>query len=124
MFQVLRKSGAQPIIIGKNLAQQLGLRANNPCLYSIVSLIGGNKYVISQIKASLHLIIGVGDEPTNVHISLKFENLRLTNYHILFSNKSNILLILGWTTRFTKFGYIHDGPQMMDMNLYLLHLLP
>lgn len=90
-------SGAQPVIIGKNLAQQLHLRATHPCLYSIPTLNGSNKYVMSQMEAASHLIIRVGDGPTNAHIPLKSTNMGLTNYNILFSSKFHLILkqILG-----------------------------
>ena len=61
-LRVMMDSGAQPVMIGKGLAGNLGLTPTNldPCPFTIVTSVGGTERAIGYTKTPLCLVFNVG----------------------------------------------------------------
>ena len=83
--RVLMDTGAQPVMIGKLLADVLGLTASDlkPCPFTILTSLGGTEWATGQTKEPIHLIFHVEAGPTYSHLFLKCMVTRATNYNIL-----------------------------------------
>ena len=89
-LRVMMDSGAQPIMIGKRLANNLGLTPTNldPCPLTIVTSVRGIERATSYTKTSLRLIFNVGARPTYTHLSMKCVVTNATNYDILVGQQA------------------------------------
>ena len=71
-LRVMLDSRAQPVMIGKQLAQDLGLSAIDlePCPFTIITSVGGKETAIGYTRQPLQLMFGVGSGPVFSHVSL------------------------------------------------------
>ena len=99
---VMLDSGAQPVMIGKQLAKDLGLRADDlePCPFSIVTSVGGTEKAMGYTRSPLRLMFYVGPGPLYSHVSLQCAVTDATNYDILVGQQALYPLGFGvdnWT---------------------------
>ena len=71
-LRVMLDSGAQPIMIGKHLAQDLGIVASDlePCPFTIVTSVEGTETALDYTRHPLQLMFGVGSGQLFTHVSL------------------------------------------------------
>jgi hypothetical protein len=88
--RVMMDSGAQPVMIGKGLADSLKLTPTNldPCPFKIVISVGGTERATSYTKIPLRLIFNVGAGPTYTHLSIKCIVTNATNHDILVGQQA------------------------------------
>jgi len=81
---VLLDIGAQPVMLGKLLAQSLGLLSCNldPCPVTIATSLGGMEQPMGLTKELLRLQFNV-DTDAFTHISLRYVVTSATSYDIL-----------------------------------------
>jgi hypothetical protein len=89
-LRVMLDSGAQPVMIGKQLAQDLGLVASDlePCPFTIVTSVGGTETALGYTRHPLQLMFGVGSGPLFTHVSLQCAVTGATNYDILVGQQA------------------------------------
>ena len=87
---MMMDKGAQLVMFGKPLAQDLGLIGANlePCPFTIVTLVGGIEHATSYTKEPLHLIFHFGFGPFYSHLSLKCVVTNATNYNLLLGQQA------------------------------------
>lgn len=98
------ESDAQPVMISKRLAYKLGLNTTNlkPCLFTIVTLVGGREYAINYTRQPLHLIFCIGPRYLYLHLSLQYGVTSATNYDILVGQQA--LYSFGFNLDFGRVG--------------------
>ena len=89
-LRVLLDSGAQPVMIGKRLADDLGLTVADfePCPFTILTSLGGTERATGITRNPLQLIFRVGNGPTYCHLSLRCAITGATNYDILVGQQA------------------------------------
>ena len=109
-LRVMMDSGAQPVMIGKGLADSLGLTPANldPCPFTIVTSVGGTERATGYTKAPLRLIFNVGAWPTYTHLSMKCVVTNATNYDILVGQQALYPLGFG-LDNWTEEAWIRPG---------------
>jgi hypothetical protein len=109
-LRVMMDSGAQPVMIGKGLADSLALTPANldPCPFTIVTSVGGTKRATGYTKTPLRLIFNVGAGPTYTHLSMKCVVTNATNYDILVGQQALYPLGFG-LDNWTEEAWIRPG---------------
>jgi len=99
-------SGAQPSMIGKKLAQELGLTVVDlvPCPFTIVTSIRGTNQATSYTKQPLQLILCIGPRPLTHICCYNVHSLVLPIIIFWLVNKHFIPLILVLIIRLKKYG--------------------
>ena len=82
--RVMMDFSAQPVMIGKRLAQELGLNADDlePCPFTIITSVGGTERATGYTRQPLQLIFRIGSGPLYSHLSLQCAVTTATNYDI------------------------------------------
>ena len=109
-LRVMLDSGAQPVMIGKQLAQDLGLVAADlePCPFTIVTSVGGTETALGYTRHPLQLMFGVGSGPLFTHVSLQCAVTGATNYDILVGQQALYPLGFG-VDNWTEEAWIRPG---------------
>lgn len=109
-LRVMLDSGAQPVMIGKQLAQELGLLPSDlePCPFTIVTSVGGTETALGYTRHPLQLMFGVGAGPLYTHVSLQCAVTGATNYDILVGQQALYPLGFG-VDNWTKEAWIRPG---------------
>jgi len=109
-LRVMMDSGAQPVMIGKRLAQELGLSAADlePCPFTIVTSVGGTERAIGYTRQPLQLIFCIGPGPLYSHLSLQCAVTSATNYDILVGQQALYPLGFG-LDNWTEEAWIRPG---------------
>ena len=109
-LRVMLDSGAQPVMIGKQLAQDLGLLAADlePCPFTIVTSVGGTETALGYTRHPLQLMFGVGSGPLFSHVSLQCAVTAATNYDILVGQQALYPLGFG-VDNWTEEAWIRPG---------------
>ena len=89
-LRVMLDSGAQLVMIGKQIAQDLGLGAADlePCPFTIVTSVGGTEKATGYTRHPLQLMFGAGSGPLFSHVSLQCAVTGATNYDILVGQQA------------------------------------
>jgi len=114
-LRVMMDSDAQLVMIGKKLAQKLGLTIVDlePCPFIIVTSIGGTKQTTYFIKQPLQLIFCIGPGPLYSHLLLQCAVTSATNHDILVGQQ--VLYLLGFgLDNLTKEAWIRSGWSIGD----------
>jgi hypothetical protein len=109
-LRVMMDSGAQPVMIGKGLADSFALTPANldPCPFTIVTSVGDTERATGYTKTPLHLIFNVVAGPTYTHLSMKCVVTNATNYDILVAQQ--VLYPLGFgLDNWTEETWIRPG---------------
>ena len=87
--KVLLDTGVQPMMLGKLLAQSLGLSASNldPCPFTIATSLGGTEQPTGLTKETLRLRFKVGID-AYTHISVRCVVTSATSYDILLGQQA------------------------------------
>ena len=109
-LRVMLDSGAQPVMIGKQLAQDLGLGAADlePCPFTILTSVGGTEKAMGYTRHPLRLMFGVGSSPLFSHVSLQCAVTGATNYDILVGQQALYPLGFG-VDNWTEEAWIRPG---------------
>lgn len=109
-LRVMMDSGAQPVMIGKRLAQELGLSAADlePCPFTIVTSVGGTERATGYTRQPLQLIFCIGPRPLYSHLSLQCAVTSATNYDILVGQQALYPLGFG-LDNWTEEAWIRPG---------------
>ena len=109
-LRVMMDSGAQPVMIGKRLAQDLGLTAADlePCPFTIVTSVGGTERATGYTRQPLQLIFCIGPGPLYSHLSLQCAVTSATNYDILVGQQALYPLGFG-LDNWTEEAWIRPG---------------
>ena len=87
--KVLLDTGAQPIMLGKNLAERLKIKAEDldPCPFTIATSLGGTEQPTGLTKVPLRLRFKVGID-SYTHISIRCVITGATTYDILLGQQA------------------------------------
>ena len=87
--KVLLDTGAQPVMLGRSLAESLGLNAKDldPCPFTIATSLGGTEHPMGLTKAPLRLQFNIGTD-AYTHISLRCVVTNATTYDILLGQQA------------------------------------
>ena len=109
-LRVILDSGAQPVMIGRQLAQELGLGAADlePCPFTIVTSVGSTEKAMGYTRHPLRLMFGVGSGPLYSHVSLQCAVTDATNYDILVGQHALYPLGFG-VDNWTEEAWIRPG---------------
>ena len=108
-------SGAQPVMIGRRLAQDLGLSAADlkPCPFTIVTSVGGTERATGSTRQPLQLIFCIRAASLYSHLSLQCAVTSATNYDILVGQQALYPLGFG-LDNWTKEAWIRPGWSSRD----------
>ena len=123
-LRVMLDSGAQPVMIGKQLARDLGLGAADlePCPFTIVTSVGGTENAMGYTRHPLQLMFGVGSGPLFSHVSLQCAVTGATNYDILVGQQALYPLGFG-VDNWTEEAWIRPGWSAGDGRKELIPVL-
>lgn len=109
-LRVILDTGAQPVMIGRQLAQDLGLGAADlePCPFTIVTSVGSTEKAMGYTRHPLRLMFGVGTGPLYSHVSLQCAVTDATNYDILVGQHALYPLGFG-VDNWTEEAWIRPG---------------
>ena len=120
---VMMDSGAQPVMIGKKLAQELRLTAHDltPCPFTIVTSIGHVERATGYTREPLQLSFRVkpGDSPAP--LLLRCAVTDATNYDILVGQQALYPLGFG-LDNWTEEAWIRPGWSVGDDRKELIHV--
>ena len=87
--KVLLDTGAQPVMLGKLLAESLGLVASDldPCPFTIATSLGGMEQPTGLTREPLRLLLNVGTDAFT-HISVRCVVTSATSYDILLGQQA------------------------------------
>ena len=87
--KVLLDTGAQPIMFGKNLAESLGIKAEDldPCPFTIATSLGGTEHPTWLTKEPLKLQFKVSND-AYTHISVRCMVTGATTYDMLLGQQA------------------------------------
>ena len=107
---VMMDSGAQPVMIGKKLAHELRLTADDlaPCPFTIVTSIGHVERATGYTREPLQLSFRVKHGDSSAPLLLRCEVTDATNYDILVGQQTLYTLGFGLDNR-TKEAWIRPG---------------
>ena len=100
-LRVLMNFRAQPVMIGKQLAQDLGLGAADlePCPFTIVTSVGATEKAMGYTRHPLQLVFSMGSGPLFSHVSLQCAVTGASNYDILVGQQALYSLGFGVDNR-------------------------
>ena len=107
---VMMDSGTQPVMIGKKLAQELGLAAENlaPCPLTIVTSVGHVERATGYTREPIHLSFQVKPGDPSAPLLLRCAVTDATNYDILFGQQTLYPLGFG-LDNWTEEAWIRPG---------------